>query len=50
MTDGQMELIRQIVSEQLNDYLTEDLAKAIEDGIMEGIYTNLMLIDEQGQE
>ena len=50
MTDGQMELIRQIVSEQLNDYLTEDLAKVIEDGIMEGIYTNLMLIDEQGQE
>ena len=50
MTDGQMELIRQIVSEQLNDYLTADLAKVITDGIMEGIYANVTLIEEQGQE
>lgn len=45
MTDGQMDLIRQIVSEQLNDYLAEELEADILEGITEGLNDNMALFE-----
>lgn len=45
MNDRQMDLIRQIVSEQLNDYLAEELADDIMAGIDEGLNDNMALFE-----
>ena len=50
MNDKQMDLIREIISEQLNDYLAERLANDLTASIMEGINDNLPLFEDMGQE
>lgn len=50
MNDKQMDLIREIISEQLNDYLAERLANDLTASIMEDINDNLPLFEDMGQE
>ena len=50
MNDKQMDLIREIISEQLNDYLAERLANDLTASIMEGINDNLPLFEDMGRE
>ena len=50
MNDKQMDLIREIISEQLNDYLAERLANDLTASIMEVINDNLPLFEDMGRE
>lgn len=46
MSDRQLDLIMQIVKEQLEDYLAQALVEDLCNGIREGIYSNLELLDQ----
>ena len=50
MNDKQMAMIREIISEQLSDYLAEKLANDLTASIMEGINDNLPLFEDMGRE
>ena len=50
VNDNQMDLLREIISEQLSDYLAEKLANDLTASIMEGINDNLPLFEDMGRE
>lgn len=50
MNERQTELIMEIIKEQLDDYLTEELAAVVFAGIAEGINDNMPLIENLGVE
>ena len=50
VNDKQMDLIREIISEQLSVYMAEQLANDLTASIMEGINDNLPLFEDMGQE
>ena len=50
VNDKQMDLIREIISEQLSVYMAEQLANDLTASIMEGINDNLPLFEDMGRE
>lgn len=50
VNDKQMDLIREIISEQLSVYMAEQLANDLTASIMEVINDNLPLFEDMGRE
>ena len=50
MNDKQLELIKQIISEQLEDYLAVKLAEDLTNSIMMGIFDNMEIFEKLAKE
>lgn len=50
MNDKQLELIKQIISEQLEDYLAVKLAEDLTNSIMMGTFDNMEIFEKLAKE
>lgn len=50
MNDKQLDLIKQIISEQLEDYLAAKLAEDLTNSIMMGIFDNMEIFEKLAEE
>lgn len=50
MNDKQLDLIKQIISEQLEDYLAVKLAEELTNSIMMGIFDNMEIFEKLAKE
>ena len=50
MNDKQLDLIKQIISEQLEDYLAAKLAEDLTNSIMMGIFDNTEIFEKLAEE